>query len=81
LICRNKRKRAAPSIICSGPQQKRSTVDAIKSIPVSRRLKQNNIKEKETRSVMNDFSPQFERISVTNELLQRLLVHFRQQPQ
>jgi hypothetical protein len=30
---------------------------------------------------INESSPKFERINVTNELLQRLLIHFRQQQQ
>ena len=31
--------------------------------------------------IINEYSPKFERINVTNELLHRLLIHFRQQQQ
>ena len=49
-----------------------STVGAIETVRNKESLSR-------LKSTINESSTKFERINVTNELLQRLLIHFRQQ--
>ncbi|CAF3265400.1 unnamed protein product [Rotaria sp. Silwood2] len=79
-ISRHKQKRAAMF------EQKHHSVNAIKSFPMIKPMKisyEKNVKQEEflfqVKSHMNNSLPKFERVNVTNELLQCLLIHFRQQ--
>ncbi len=68
-------------------QQIPRTVDAIKPCPLKKQMKMihENKVTKESLSrltpTIDDFTPKFERIHITNDLLQCLLLHFRQQQQ
>jgi hypothetical protein len=86
---RNKQKRAVPSIITSS-QQIHRTVDTIKPCPLKKQMKmihENKVTKEDEQSfsrlkpTIDDFTPKFERIHITNDLLQCLLLHFRQQQQ